>query len=63
MKTLPIIAMIFGFLLMLWGMAIGSGYDAGAITLAISGSILVGSSIVALAILQASGGKNNQKPE
>ena len=57
MKNLCIILMVVGFLLALWGIGIGTGYDAGGIALSIFGSSLFGSGVIALAITQALGKK------
>ena len=62
MKTLLNSVMTSGFLLMLWAVFDIDGAYLGAVALAISGSILVGSSLIALAILKISD-KNGSKPE
>jgi len=63
MKTLLNFVMPSGFLLMLSGLVFGvDGAYLSAVGLAISGSILIGSSLIALAILKTSD-KNGPKPE
>ena len=58
MKKISICFIVIGCVFVLWGLGIGKVYDAGGIALSISGSIIVGSGVIALAITQAFGKKS-----